>query len=305
MPINLDLDALRTFVLIGEGRSFTDTGIVVGRSQSAVSLQIQSLERTLNVDLFTRRGTRSVLAPDGTRLYPVARQLLGLNDEAVGSMSAARAKTICVGVSVDLGEAICPATFELFRSAFPEIEVNLTIGTTVELIRMLQRDKLDAVIGLERESPLKRDTLVETPMIWIGHDEFERRVDELLPLALRGLQCPFRAAALEALCWRYPYRIASSSIDPAGALASAHAGLAITVNTRFGLSRRLRDVGPVLDLPELPQVRYACYSAGRGNHHIYDELFALMWDRLRLEMDTAAPVPSPGTRGPIANEVVF
>ena len=40
----LDIDLLRSFVLIAEGGSFTRAAERVGRTQSAVSLQVQRLE---------------------------------------------------------------------------------------------------------------------------------------------------------------------------------------------------------------------------------------------------------------------
>ena len=40
----LDPDLLRSFVLIAEGRSFTDAAGLVGRTQSAVSMQVKRLE---------------------------------------------------------------------------------------------------------------------------------------------------------------------------------------------------------------------------------------------------------------------
>jgi len=74
--LNLDLDLLRTFVVVAEARSFTRAGQRVGRSQSAVSLQIRRLEEALGVSLFTRDPRRVVLTAEGEALLPQARALM-------------------------------------------------------------------------------------------------------------------------------------------------------------------------------------------------------------------------------------
>ncbi len=53
-PATLDPDLLRAFVLIAEERSFTRAAQLVGRTQSAVSMQVQRLEGVLGQQLFHR-----------------------------------------------------------------------------------------------------------------------------------------------------------------------------------------------------------------------------------------------------------
>ena len=55
----LDVDLLRTFAIIAEGGSFTRAAERVGRTQAAVSLQMQRLEALAGAELFVRtRGGR-------------------------------------------------------------------------------------------------------------------------------------------------------------------------------------------------------------------------------------------------------
>ena len=62
----LDTDLLRAFVLIAEGHSFTQAGARVGRTQSAVSMQIKRLEDALGQPVLTRSKGGSVeLTPHG------------------------------------------------------------------------------------------------------------------------------------------------------------------------------------------------------------------------------------------------
>lgn len=66
--VPLDSDLLRTFVAVAESGNFTKAGEAVGRTQSAVSMQMKKLEYVLGEPLFDR-GSRGVSFTDaGKRL---------------------------------------------------------------------------------------------------------------------------------------------------------------------------------------------------------------------------------------------
>ena len=80
-PANLDLDLLRSFVHIAETGSFTRAGQIVGRTQSAVSMQMQRLETITGKSLFLRgKGGMARLTPHGSHLLSYAHEMLELND---------------------------------------------------------------------------------------------------------------------------------------------------------------------------------------------------------------------------------
>jgi len=86
---SLDIDLLRSFVLIAEGESFTRAAVRVGRSQAAISLQVQRLEALVGHQLFVRsRGGGVRLTAQGFYLLDRARDLVGLNDDIVASLRA-------------------------------------------------------------------------------------------------------------------------------------------------------------------------------------------------------------------------
>ena len=57
MSFNLDTLLLKSFAAIAETGSFSRAAEIVGRSQSAVSLQIKKLEEGLNCQLFDPGGS--------------------------------------------------------------------------------------------------------------------------------------------------------------------------------------------------------------------------------------------------------
>lgn len=80
---NLSLNELRTFITIVESGTFASAGIIVNKTQSAVSQQIQSLEEFLKTELFKRDGRNKVLTNEGKDLYIGAKQILELNDRII------------------------------------------------------------------------------------------------------------------------------------------------------------------------------------------------------------------------------
>jgi hypothetical protein len=78
----LDLDVLTMIVAVADTGTISRAAEVVHRSQSAVSMQIKTLETALGKPLFVR-GPRSVIpTQDGEILLTYARRMLALRDEA-------------------------------------------------------------------------------------------------------------------------------------------------------------------------------------------------------------------------------
>ena len=73
---NIPTELLRTFVKAIDSGSFTRAGALVGRSQSAVSLQVRRLEEIVAAQLFQRDAHKLQLTQEGTLLAQFARRIL-------------------------------------------------------------------------------------------------------------------------------------------------------------------------------------------------------------------------------------
>ncbi|MFF4615851.1 LysR family transcriptional regulator [Nonomuraea jabiensis] len=79
---DLDLAAVRAFVVITEDRYFSEAAARLGISQQAVSKRIAKLESDLGVRLFSRTRTGADLTEDGKAFLHHARALVGIADQA-------------------------------------------------------------------------------------------------------------------------------------------------------------------------------------------------------------------------------
>ena len=80
---NLDLDLLRTLVVIADTGSFNRAARAVFRTPSAVSMQMKKLEDQVGRPLFAKDGRTVALTPDGEALVGYGRRILKLADEAL------------------------------------------------------------------------------------------------------------------------------------------------------------------------------------------------------------------------------
>lgn len=112
---SLDLDLLRSFAMIAETGSFTRAGERLGRTQSAISLQIKRLEEQLGCVVFDRTPRSLSLTNEGERLLGPARQLLRLNDATIAQIFEPDMQgRVRLGVPEDFATAHLPAVLEFF-----------------------------------------------------------------------------------------------------------------------------------------------------------------------------------------------
>ncbi len=259
---NLDLGVLRSFLLIAEGNSFAEAADIVGRSPSAVSLQIQRLEDDLGTKVLRRNNREVALTLAGERLLGFARRLIAVNDEAVLAFRSgdATARPLRVGTTQDFAEAALPEVLRRFSLEHPGVELALRVDRSASLIEAVHAGEVDVAIAIRRDDPLERGSLTETPMIWIGRDGAELPTERPVPLVLFDPPCSFRSVGIDALAAAgRPYKMVLTSPSLSGLRSAVEAGLGITVRTRHLLGPGLADLTERCRLPRLPRVVFSLY----------------------------------------------
>jgi DNA-binding transcriptional LysR family regulator len=288
VPPAFDLDLLRTLALIAEEGSFTRAAERVGRTQSAVSLQIQRLEVLVGHPvLFRGKGGTVELTPQGRFLVERSRDLLALNDEILSSLRASPAHAaVRLGAPED-SRGYLPTVLARFSEKHPNIAVEMLQGPSCQLVPQLKEGNLDLLVcegGLEpRQWPAIE--LSRAPLRWITSEEHLTHLKDPLPLALTSGICPFRPPWLEDCLWRGAalrslvragrrHSVVSTSASLDGQQAAALAGLAVTVSTAVALPAGLRPVRPDEGLPDLPDVTVLLLKAREPRQPVTDALAA-------------------------------
>jgi DNA-binding transcriptional LysR family regulator len=144
-----------------------------------------------------------------------------------------------------------------FSREHPAVELSLRIDRSLQLLAALHAGEADIALAVRRDDPLVGETLVETPMVWIGRDGESLDEAALVSLVLFEAPCTFRQVAIDALAAAgRSYRIGFTSPSLLGLRSAILGGLGVTVRTRFLLGQGLAPLG---GLPPLPPIAFALY----------------------------------------------
>ncbi|MDB9528296.1 LysR family transcriptional regulator [Oscillatoria sp. CS-180] len=153
------LDQLRILKAIATEGSFKRAADSLYVSQPAVSLQVQNLERQLNVPLFDRGGRRAQLTEAGHLLLEYGDRILSLCQEtcrAIEDLQNLQGGTLIVGASQTTGTYLLPRMIGLFRQRYPEVAVQLHVHSTRRTSWSVANGQVDlAIIGGEVPAELQ------------------------------------------------------------------------------------------------------------------------------------------------------
>ena len=230
--LNLDLDLVRTFVAVADMRSFTRAAERLGRTQSAVSLQMGRLEDRLGRRLLARDPRQVTLTAEGETFLPRARQILRLNDEIVGQLDGDDLEgEVRLGSPEDFATVHLPGILGEFTQAHPRVALSVTCDLTLNLMDRLREGALD--LALVKREPLGPDLGVRVwrePLVWVAADPGVLDRATAAPLVVAPSPCVYRKRAISALeRLGRPWRIAYTSPSLAGQHAALRAGLGLTV----------------------------------------------------------------------------
>jgi DNA-binding transcriptional LysR family regulator len=231
MPL-IDLDLYRTFVVIAEMSSFSKASELIGRTPSAVSMQIKKLETILGVSVFVREGRSVRLSTEGEALLGYARRILMLNEEAVSLFVSPEVEgEVRFGAPSDFGTRLLPNILSRFARSHPGVNVDVHLDGSPMLDEKVKKGDLDLVLFTARPGTgLARggEIVFTEPLVWVGLEGGIAYERDPLPLAVSTPGCPWRRAARVALDdAQKPYRISYTSFHSAGQEAALLADLAV------------------------------------------------------------------------------
>lgn len=256
MRPSFDLEGLRAMVVGIDLGSFARAAVQLGRSQSAVSMQLKRLEEQAGQPLFQRRGRGLVPTEAGEALLTYARRLVALHDEAGTALGAAKPPpTIRLGLPQDFFEDVMPDALATFSKIRPNTHVAVRAGRNYALEAEIKADRLDVALAFAEPGRVATgELLASLPMHWFGHKEASKPICEApneIPLVLFDHPCLFRQAALRSLDEAgIPWRLSLTTPSLPGVWAALRFGLGVTVRTAHAVPREMRRLDD--QLPRLP-----------------------------------------------------
>lgn len=154
----MNIFQISCFLAVAEYLNFAQAAQSLHVTHPAVSQQIQSLEKELNVKLF-RRTTRTVrLTEEGKAFLRDAQQIVALSERAkkrFGNAMDGNIETLTIGCYNFPCMFLLSDALEVLRSIRPELHPRLQTIPFQHIYRMLEEEDLDAVVGFRESAKMK------------------------------------------------------------------------------------------------------------------------------------------------------
>jgi len=124
----MDWDKLKIFHTVAEASSFTKAATILNLSQSAISRQIQSLEKDLKIQLFERHARGLVLTDNGKYLFQTAHEVISKLKDVEATLGDEKDKLkgrLTVTTVVSFGTTWLTPRIQEFMTLHPDIEIEL------------------------------------------------------------------------------------------------------------------------------------------------------------------------------------
>ncbi len=263
----LSAELLRSFVTVADTRSFTLAAQRLNRGQSTISQHVKRIEELLGRTVLARDTHSVALTPDGEVLLELARRVLDAHERIDRFVTASELRgRLRLGVTEDFVLAGLQDVLAAFPQHHPSVDLELTVGLSVNLYDGFDAGEMDVVFAKRRPGDMRGQVAWREQLAWIGRPGI--RPDSLLPVPLLLFPPPSitRALALQALekvgrSWR----IACTSDSLGGLYAAAQAGLGITAHSAQLVPPKLAIIPASRYLPELDEIEFIVI--GPGQHH--------------------------------------
>ena len=139
--------ALLTAVDMG---SFSAAAQKLGYTQSGLTHMMNALEDELGISILQRGYYGIKLTPGGERIIPKIRQLVMCEDALLNEIEMVKSygdNVIRIGAFSSMAGTWLPHIVERFNAEFPDVTVNIQMGTVTELYGGLDENRFDICFG--------------------------------------------------------------------------------------------------------------------------------------------------------------
>lgn len=148
--MNVNLKLLQAFIEVAEHSSFRRAAEEIGRTQSAVSMQIRQLEDQLGLRLFQRTTRQVRLTAEGAKLLTHVRSAMselmtGLR-QADGLVATHRGR-VALACAPSLAGSRLPAVMRAFQAAFPGAQVEVRELPMAGILDCVRAQDVDFGLG--------------------------------------------------------------------------------------------------------------------------------------------------------------
>jgi DNA-binding transcriptional LysR family regulator len=274
---NLPMDLLRAFVTIVEFNSFTKAGDLLGRSQPAISLQMNRLEDMLGETLLMRDGKNLSLTIAGETIFEYAKQILSLNDLAVSECTKSTVMgKVRLGIPSEFATILLPKIVGRFAKAYPNITLEVNCELSKTLLSRSGKAAHDVILALQNNPLEESDNLVKTDnLVWVSGPEYNPNKPPPVPLIVAPEGCIYRQRAVRTLNKiKQPWQIVYNIPDLTGIQYAIQEGLGVTVLAKSTVPENLKIIANSQRYPDLGTVGISLLNVRKNTKNQAIDLLA-------------------------------
>lgn len=154
--MRINLNQLRSFFLVAREQSVTKAAESLFISQPAVTMQIKSLEKDLEIRLFKKYGKNLQLTHAGEVLYGYAERVFEIVEEmeyVLRGHAELKRGTLTIGTTRSFAKYLMPDMLSRYQARYPDVKVSLKVGSSQEIADGLMAFQYD--LGIICRLPFK------------------------------------------------------------------------------------------------------------------------------------------------------
>ncbi len=260
--VNLPTDLLRTFITVIEVNSHTRAADLLHRAQPAVRLQIKRLEDLVGYKLIRQKGRTMHVSEKGEALAMHARQILRLNDMAMGLFERPDADSdLRIGLPLDYGVRMLQTEVTGLLQENRDLRLTINCDLSQNLYDAMLRDELDIIVALYQggDPQFLVQKWREQP-VWVGAETLRPDQFDELPLVAHPAGCVYRQRMTDALkSTEQAWRVVFSSPNIDAVQEAVRDGLGFTCLTTPTTQQGMRHSSAADGLPPLEALRIGLF----------------------------------------------
>lgn len=205
----MNLQYLRSFYVIVKANSISKAAKILYLTQPGLSMQLQALEKELNVSLLVRSNKGVELTDEGRVVFEYADKILSLKDNIERDLDAMKTTKphLFISSCKVMGEYALPCSLYLYQHEHKDVIIDLQVGNSDQVVKdllehtsnigIVQEDNLHPKIVSKKFFSSKMLLVSGSPLI--DKESFSLKDMDDLPLILLEEGCDTRRIALEAL----------------------------------------------------------------------------------------------------------
>lgn len=283
MNLPLDSELLRAFLAVAETGSVTGAAERVGRTQSAVSMQLKRLEESLGQRLFQRLPRGVALTTRGEQLLPYARRAVQvLREAAVALRERPLFGPVRIGIPEEYGETVLPQALAAFSERHPAVEVTVRCDYSCPQLAALEADEVDLAVVFEWNRANVGEVLCVDPTVWVTSEAQAQHRHRPLPIGVYFRSDWCRDFALRSLQQQgIGYRTAFECDTSGGLRMAVRSGLAVAPLSRSTIPPGCRELTAADGFPMVDSSCVVLHRNPRGSSEAIEGMAAMLREAFR------------------------